>query len=320
MARKPRVHYPAALYHVIMRGNARQDIFFDDEDRCRFYLLLQEGIERYGHRIHAFCLMTNHVHLAIQVGEVPLSRIMQNLTFRYTRWVNWRQNRSGHLFQGRFKAILVDADSYLLELTRYIHLNPVRAGMVQSPEEYPWGGHRAYLGKDTIPWLTTDLVLSQFAGTKAQARRQYGEFVAQGKGEGHRQEYHSGADSDSRILGSDTFIGDVLAQAEARPKQRIGLDDIIMPVCRKYGIEGKEMKAPGKYRNLSAARGMAAWLILETSGATLAELSRYSGRDVSTLSTAAKSLQIRAKSDHGLAECMKELLASVRQVAITKVW
>jgi REP element-mobilizing transposase RayT len=125
MARKPRVYYPAALYHVILRGNGGQEIFFGKEDRFRFYLLLQEGIERYGHQVHAFCLMTNHVHLAIQVGEVGLPRIIQNLAFRYTRWVNWRQNRTGHLFQGRYKAVLVDADSYLLELSRYIHLNPV---------------------------------------------------------------------------------------------------------------------------------------------------------------------------------------------------
>ena len=98
MARKPRVHYPTALYHVTLRGNGGQEIFFSQEDRFRFYLLLQEGIERYGHSIHAFCLMTNHVHLAIQVGDITLARIIQNISFRYTRWVNWRQSRTGHLF------------------------------------------------------------------------------------------------------------------------------------------------------------------------------------------------------------------------------
>jgi REP element-mobilizing transposase RayT len=153
MARKPRVHCPGALYHVILRGNAGQTIFFDDRDRARFYLLLQEGTERFRHRIHAFCLMSNHVHLAIQVADLPLSRIIQNLSFRYTKWVNWRQSRSGHLFQGRYKAVLVDADAYLLELTRYIHLNPVEAGLVKEPEEH-MGSHRAYLGLGDS-WLTT---------------------------------------------------------------------------------------------------------------------------------------------------------------------
>ena len=158
MARKPRVHCPGALYHVMLRGNGGQEIFFSQEDRFRFYLLVQEDIERYGHKVHAFCLMTTHVHLAIQVGEIGLPRIIQNLAFRYTRWGNWRQSRTGHLFQGRYKAVLVDADTYLLELTRYIHLNPVRSGIVRIPEDYPWSGHRAYLGLETIPWLTTEWV------------------------------------------------------------------------------------------------------------------------------------------------------------------
>jgi len=129
MARKPRVHVAGGYYHVMMRGNVGSDLFFSNADYCRFLLLLQEGIERYGHRVHAFCLMTNHVHLLIQVGDTPLSRIIQNLGFRYTRYINSKRKEVGHLFQGRYKAILVDEDSYLLELARYIHLNPVRAGL-----------------------------------------------------------------------------------------------------------------------------------------------------------------------------------------------
>jgi putative transposase len=193
MARKPRIHYPGALYHVILRGNARQDVFSDEKDRYRFYLLMQEGIERYGHRVLAFCLMTNHIHLALQVGEVSLSRIMQNLAFRYTRWVNWRLKRSGHLFQDRYKAVLVDADSYLLELGAYIHLNPVRASMVATPETYPWSSHRAYLGNELIPWLNTDYILSQFSETLSNARRQFVEFVAERNKDGHQDEFYGEA-------------------------------------------------------------------------------------------------------------------------------
>lgn len=312
MARKPRVHYPTALYHVIMRGNARQDIFFDNEDRIRFYLLLQEGTEKYGHRIHAFCLMTNHVHLAIQVGDISLSRIMQNLAFRYTKWINWRQNRSGHLFQGRYKAVMVDADSYLLELVRYIHLNPVRANMVQTPEEYPWSGHRAYLGIEIIPWLTTDWVLSLFSQISTQARIGYRDFVDQGKDDGYQQEYHSGSIHESRILGDDTFIDKVLTHAESQPLKRISLEDILQRVCLKYGIEEKDLKAPGKYRKHSEARGVAAWLLLETCAATLSELSRVTGRDISTLSNAAKVVKFRAIGDHVLAGSMAELKQSLQ--------
>lgn len=111
MARKPRIHLSGGLYHVIFRGNGGQSVFLNDEDRYRFYLLLQEGTCRFGYRVHAFCLMTNHIHLVLQVSETPLSRGMQNLSFRFTKWINWRQKRTGHLFQGRYKAVLVDGDS-----------------------------------------------------------------------------------------------------------------------------------------------------------------------------------------------------------------
>lgn len=163
MARKPRLHVSGGLYHVMLRGNGGQAIFFTDADRYHLYLLLQEGIERYGHRVHGFCCMSNHIHLAVQVADIPLAKIMQNLSFRYTRWINQRKKRVGHLFQGRYKAILVDADSYLLQLVCYIHLNPVRANMVKRPEHYRWSGHRAYIGRedfhrgagDTGSWART---------------------------------------------------------------------------------------------------------------------------------------------------------------------
>jgi putative transposase len=131
--------------------------------------------------------MTNHVHLAIQVGDVPLSRILQNLAFRYTRWINWRRSRSGHLFQGRYKAFVVDADPYLLELVAYIHLNPIRAGMVNDVGDFRWSSHRAYLRRETIPWLNTEFILGQFSKNHAKARKTFSEFVTGKSGEGHRE-------------------------------------------------------------------------------------------------------------------------------------
>jgi putative transposase len=308
MARKPRVHYPGALYHVTLRGNAGQTIFFDDRDRARFYLLLQEGTERFRHRIHAFCLMSNHVHLAIQVADLPLSRIIQNLSFRYTKWVNWRQSRSGHLFQGRYKAVLVDADPYLLELARYIHLNPVRAGLVKEPEEHPWSGHRCYLGLEVIPWLTTDWVLSQFSEKESSARRAYGRFIQDGKKEGYRKEYHVGSGTDSRMLGDDQFIGRVLEKGERRSRHRVSLDRIIREVCKSFSLEERELLTSGRDHRLSRVRGMAAWLVMECGIGTLGDLSRRMGRDITTLSSAAKRLQIRSKTDLGLAEKVRKLL------------
>ena len=311
MARKPRLLYPGALYHAILRGNNGQTIFSDNKDRTRFYLLLQEGIERFGHRIHAFCLMTNHVHLAIQMGEIPLSRIMQNLSFRYTRWMNWRQKRSGHLFQGRYKAVLVDADPYLEELIRYVHLNPVRAGIVKEPEDYPWSGHRAYLGLETIPWLTTDWVLSQFSKRLTLARRAYGRFVQEGKGGLHQEQYHRGLGRDSRILGDDDFMDRMLGRKPMRLRPKASLDRIMQEVCRYYHLDEKDFLVPGKDRELSEARWMAGWLVMELGVGTLSELSRRTGRDVTTLSSGVKRLQIRSKTDFKIAQA---------RIAILQAW
>ena len=158
MARKPRLHVPGGLYHVILRGNARQDVFFTAGDRNYFYELLAEGVTRFGYRVHAFCLMSNHVHLALQVGDRELSAGMQNLSFRYTRYLNARRKQVGHVFQGRFKAFLVNQDRYGLALVRYLHLNPVRAKVVRTAGAYAWSSHRAYLGEEDLPWLTMEWV------------------------------------------------------------------------------------------------------------------------------------------------------------------
>src|SRR3990172_2466665 len=252
MARKPRIHLPGGIYHVMLRGNGGHEIFFDDEDRYHLYLLLQEGISRYGHRIYGFCCMPNHLHFAVQAAEVPLSKIMQNLSFRYTRWINKRQKRIGHLFQGRYKAILVDRDSYLLELVRYIHLNPVRARLVRDPAAYRWSGHRAYLGREDIPWLTTDTVLSQLAHTASAARRRYVAFIEAGKGEGHRPEFHGGAE-DTRVLGNDRFVEKVIGIVTDRKTPPMSLARLIKGVCRTCGVKERDLTGPSRERTLSRA-------------------------------------------------------------------
>lgn len=295
MARKPRIHYTGAFYHVIVRGNGRQDIFFDDGDRYRFYLLLQEGAERYHHSIHAFCLMTNHVHLLVQVADVTLSRIMQNLSFRYTRWANWRQGKSGHLFQGRYKAILVDADEYLLELVRYLHLNPVRTGMAKDPIEFPWSSHRAYCGKEKFPWLSTDFTLSAFGRRTDTARKKFQEFVLDALGEGHRPEFQGRIGGDSRVLGDDSFAERVLLESEDAPVFRIGIDKVVSSVCNFYEVCEEELR--GSTHCASRLRAMAAWVALETEGSTITELAKITGRDISTLSCAARKLKAKAGKD-----------------------
>lgn len=305
MARKPRIHLPGGLYHVIFRGNGGQDVFLTAADRYRFYLLLQEGTHRFGYRVHAFCLMTNHIHLAVQIGEIPLSRGMQNLSFRYTRWINRRENRTGHLFQGRYKAVLVDGDSYLLELVRYIHLNPVRAGLVASPEEYPWGSHRAYLGRETLPWLTTDWLLASFGEQVDRARAAYATFVLDGVAEERRPEFH-GAGVDSRLLGDDDFLDKCLSGSGGMPL-RLTARQIIDQVCRAYRFDASILQAKSQRRKASEARAAAGWLARESGCVTLTEIAGLVNRDVGSISSAVRRLSDRLGNEPDLAKRMKAL-------------
>lgn len=314
MARKPRIHYPGAVYHVILRGNAGQQIFFEDADRFRFYLFLQESVERFNYRIHGFCCMTNHIHLVVQVSDKPLSLIMQNLSLRYTKWVNYTQGRTGHVFQGRYKAILLDADAYLLELVRYVHLNPVRAGVVPIPQEYPWSGHRAYLGNEALPWLTTETVLSLLGSRIDSARKAYRQFVADGMREKRRVEFHSGT-CEGRILGDDGFADKALHKANQQPGRKWTLSEIVASVCRQYGIAEEQLKAVGKGRPFSEARALAAVIVQESPYLSLMELGRLFNRDASALGKAAKRMLSRSQADVELATSIEAVRGELRKMS-----
>ncbi|OPY75258.1 MAG: Transposase IS200 like protein [Syntrophorhabdus sp. PtaU1.Bin058] len=181
MARPLRIEYPGALYHVTTRGNAGKDTFFDDRDRALFLSVLTDVVEEYQWICHAYCLMTNHYHLLIETVSPTLSAGMRQLNGVFTQAMNRRHTTTGHLFQGRFKAILVQKDSHLLALCRYIVLNPVKAGISQSPDAWHWSSYRATAGLDSAPdVLSTDWVLSQFSPSRTRAHRLYREFVRSG--------------------------------------------------------------------------------------------------------------------------------------------
>ncbi|MBW1802015.1 MAG: transposase [Deltaproteobacteria bacterium] len=150
MARKPRIQYPGAFYHVIARGNGEQKIFRDSQDYERYLNFLMEYKVRFGFLLYAYALMPTHIHLLLEMNKTPLSKLMQVLQFRYTRNFNIKYKKWGHLFQGRYKAILCDKDSYFLELSAYIHLNPVRGGLVKKPHQYPWSSYRFYVRIDSV--------------------------------------------------------------------------------------------------------------------------------------------------------------------------
>ena len=312
MPRKLRIHIPGALYHVILRGNARQDIFSNDRDRLRFYEILNKSRERFQYRILGFCLMTNHVHLAVQVGDISLSRIMQNVSQNYTQWFNWRHTKCGHVFQGRYKAIMVDADSYLLELVAYIHLNPVRARVADQPAQHRWSSHRAYLGEESIPWLDPGPVLSQFADKIGNARRMFSAFVEERRGSGRRAEFHGEKTLDNRLFGGDRFTKNVLAQVETPAVHRPDVGRIVVAVTELYGIGLDHLAAPGQERTASEARGLAAWATRELSCGTLGALAQILKRNPSTLSCAVRRLEIRLENDPALVEKREQLRAALQ--------
>jgi putative transposase len=203
MARPLRIEYPNAVYHVTSRGNARNKIFFGDQDRENFLFILEAVVKRYNWLCHAYCLMDNHYHLMIETPDANLSRGMRQLNGVYTQKYNWWHSKTGHIFQGRYKSILVDKENYLLELCRYVVLNPVRANMVEKPEEWKWSSYGATAGLKTVPnYLTGDWILGLFSNNKAEAQKRYRKFVREG--------IHTGSPWDDLqgqiLLGEEGFI------------------------------------------------------------------------------------------------------------------
>ena len=183
MARPLRIELSGGIYHVTARGDRREDIFFSDGDRDFWLTLLGAVCQRFNWRCHAWCQMTNHYHLLIETPETNLAQGMRQLNGVYTQYINRQHRRVGHVFQGRYKAILVERDAYLLEVARYVLLNPVRAGMVAQAEDWCWSSHLSMLGRTSAPdWLECNWLLAQFARDTVQARHAWEDFVRAGVG------------------------------------------------------------------------------------------------------------------------------------------
>lgn len=207
MGRSLRIEYPGAYYHVTSRGNERKDVFKSQKDREQFLQYLESAVNRYGAVIHAYCLMSNHYHLLLETPAGNVSKIMQHINGAYTNYFNVKRKRSGHLFQGRYKAIVIEADEYAQHLSRYIHLNPVRTSMVDRPEEYRWSSYLEYVGIRKRPqWLETSLILDYF-GKGDERFGNYRKFVEELLG----RDYESplSAVVAATILGSESFVSDL---------------------------------------------------------------------------------------------------------------
>ena len=283
MARPLRIHVPGGIYHVTLRGNHQQDIFFTPADRARMSGLIAQVLERFDARLHAYCYMTNHVHALLQVSDVPLGRLMLRIAGQYARMTQARLLTTGHLFEKRYHPILVDTDAYLLELVRYIHLNPVRARLVSTPAEYPWTSHHAYLGQRVEPWVTTDLALSLLSQCRDRAIAAYETFVNEAVGaEAPRSPLENRNPSDPRILGSDEFARRMLGE-EWKPRSRKTLQQLIDEACVKFEVGAAELNSQSRHPKLMAARAWVANEAVQGRVATLSAVARAFNRNESSL-------------------------------------
>lgn len=262
MPRKPRVHVPGGIYHVILRGNHQEALFHRRSDRSYLNVLVGDVAARFHLQILAYCWMTNHLHLAVRVGETPLGKPMQRLAMRYSRHQHLRADQIGHLFERRHKALLVDRDAYLLTLVRYIHLNPVDAGLVASPTAYPWSSHRDYLGRPTVPWLEASLVLKMFGPSRRLARSRYRRFMQEP------------VDSAAELLRE---------RQESASHGEVLLEELAKRYCSRTGIPVAHLRSPSRSRRLNQARVAFALDTMAAGLATLSALARYLGRSPSAL-------------------------------------
>ncbi|MBI5740863.1 MAG: transposase [Nitrospirae bacterium] len=312
MARQLRIEFDGAFYHITSRGNLRGKIFFKARDREKFLEILKRTKDRYGYRLHAYALMDNHYHLLVETPKANISRVMQNINTSYTVYINRKYQRSGHLFQGRFKGIIVDKDAYLVTLNRYIHLNPVRAKIVQRPEQFQWTSYRTYINgtsdKTGHDIVTTADTLRCFSERRDDAVKAYNLFVESGI-EGVKDPFE---DLESGlVLGSDGFkekITNLLGKDTAddelpqirRLRKEVPDEKVIKSCCRHYGISEEDLLRRGKGK---IERQIAIYLMkLLSDKKTNKEIGSFFGVKGPAVSGVIKKLEGRMMKDKGLKE------------------
>lgn len=307
MARRPRVFGPQVLYHVIARGNHRQVTFRTASD----YQAYLERLAKYRHlcqvRLWAYCLMPNHVHLLVETADVPLSAFMQRLQQSYTQYFNRTHQKVGHLFQGRYQAIVCEHDRYLLALVRYIHLNPVRAKLVKQPDTYRYSGHAAYLDGHATAALDPTPGLAIFGGPEA-----YRQFVREGMGEGHQADYYAVADQ--RFLGTERFVDAWQARMDDVPPPRPnrGLASALDAVAVGMGTTVAQLRSTDRSWAVSRQRTLAAYLLIRRMGFRARDVAVALHRDPATLSVLLTRLAARLREEPVTQRRLDRLARSIK--------
>lgn len=261
MARPLRAEYEGAVYHILSRGNRAEFIFEEDSEKESFLQILQRAVEKYGTELYAYCIMGNHYHLLVGVPYGILSKVMHAVQSSYGTYLQRERGWIGHVFAGRYKSLCVEKEGYLLELSRYIHLNPVRAKIVKKPEDYKWSSYRFYVGKEKKPkWLNVGWLLEEYGTSPATAQRRYREFVEAGIGT--PTPFPVEKIAGQAILGSKEFtkkvtesigkkrrLGDVTARNLYQ--KQVSLKELYREVCRFYGVKNfAKRKSEGQSRDM----------------------------------------------------------------------
>ncbi|MBW2368537.1 MAG: transposase [Deltaproteobacteria bacterium] len=324
MARPLRVEFEGAYYHVMHRGNGSENIFLNTRDREKFFEYLSKATERYSIVIHTYCLMTNHYHLILETPHANLSQAIKWINVSYATYFNRKHDRHGHLFQGRFKAIIIDADVYLKPLSRYIHLNPLRGGITKSLDDYKWSSYGAYSGKDKAPdWLEVDWLLSLFGKPKRMAFNKYREYVE--SADPHKIKNPERDTLGGLILGTREFTDRVkklfLSKREDAKEvpQLKGLKPTVTPakivkvVSRKFNSKTESIIQKSRKGNL--ARDIAIYLARELTGEYGVNLGLYfggiSGAGITLRTTHVENL---IQQDNGLKNRIARLKSEIISV------
>ena len=320
MPRQPRLDTPGALHHILGRGIERTKIFRKEEDRIDFIERLAELCREKALVVYAWALMSNHYHLLVRTGAQPLSGSMRRLLTGYVVNFNRRNKRYGHLFQNRYKSIICEDDPYLLELTRYIHLNPLRAGIVGSLKElnkYKWTGHRFLMGKAKNDWQEVDTVLAYFGRRRKEAIVKYESFIREGIAAGRRPELTGGGlvrsaggwaqvkslrrkgiqiASDERILGSGEFMERLIAEAAQREKETLrltkripDLQEFAKRISKLQGIEKEELMIGSRKREAVKVRKIFCQAVVKKGRYSGAEAARFLGISTSAVNRLANA-------------------------------
>lgn len=314
MARPLRIEYPGAFYHVTSRGNERKDVFKSQKDREKFLFYLETATERYGAVIHVWCQLSNHYHLLLETPAGNLSEIMHHINGAYTTYFNVKRKRSGHLFQGRYKAILVEVDEYAKELSRYIHLNPVRAGIVDRPEDYEWSSYQSYIGENVAPkWLKTDFIHRYFANEIAVAQKKYRTFVDDLLGQ--ECECPLAGVVGSSILGSEDFV-ETITSTYLDIKER----NSNIPALRQLSVQPSLEKIVGAVeavfvKSKKQARQAGIYFCHQYSGVKLREIGSLYGLKEPAIAAGSHRFGLLLQED----EKLRDMAEQVRRALKSKI-